>query len=138
MLSSRSILLGLTVCTVLGLFGQGAFARPYIRKQGAIVAELDGRYLRKGGTIVAEFDNNYVRQRGTIIAEFDGKYIRQRGSIVAEIDGRYIRKRGSIEWEIEPNGIVRRSGRIVYTVDDYTGSEAMQREVAAFLLFFAE
>lgn len=118
--------------------GLDAWAGPYIRKQGSIVAELDGNYLRQRGSIVAEFDGRYVRERGSIVLEFDGRYLRQRGSIIAEIDGRYLRKQGSIAWEIEPNGTVRRHGSIAYTVDGYTDSDAMKRKVAAFLLLYAE
>lgn len=115
-----------------------AEVRAHIRKNGSIVAEIDGEHLRERGAIVATFDDRYVRQRGAILAQFDGRYVRQRGTIVAEIDGRYIRKSGSIAWEIEPNGNVRRSGSIRYTVDGYTDSVRMKRKVAAYLLFFAE
>lgn len=115
-----------------------AMARTYIRKDGRIVAEIDGRYLRQNGMVVAEFDGKYVRQSGRIIAEIDGRYIRERGQIIAEIDGKLIRKSGAVAWEIEPNGNVRRHGRLMYTVDDYTDSTAMKEKVAIFLLFFAE
>lgn len=128
------MLAAVVLLTVEGM----AEARSYIRKRGSIVAEIDGRYLRRDGSIVAEFDGKYVRRSGSIIAEFDGRYVRQRGSIVAEIDGRYVRKSGTIVWEIEPDGDIRRQGRLFYQVEDYTDSEVMKQKVVAFLLFFAE
>ena len=115
-----------------------AVAGPNIRKNGSIVAEIDGDHLRQHGSIVADFDGNSVRRSGSIVLEFDGHNVRERGSIIAEIDGHYVRRGGSIEWEIEGNGNVRRHGSIFYTVDDFTDSEAMKRKVVAFLLLFAE
>jgi hypothetical protein len=109
-----------------------------IRKDGSIVAEIDGRYLRQRGSIVAEFDGDNVRRSGSIVLTFDGRYVRERGSIIAEIDGRNIRRKGSIEWQIDGNGNVRRHGSISYSVDGYTDSESMKRKIVTFLLLFAE
>jgi hypothetical protein len=135
--AARTLTLASALCAAL-LLPAAARADNDIRKNGSIVAEIDGQYLRQRGSIVAEFDDRYVRKSGSIVLEFDGRYVRERGSIVAEIDGRYVRKSGSIDWEIEGNGTVRRHGSIFYTVDGYTDSESLKRKVVAFLLLFAE
>jgi hypothetical protein len=131
----------ITRCAIVGLvalvLAQALWAGSPIRKNGSIVADLDGKYLRQNGSIIAEFDGKYLRVSGSIVAEHDGKNVRKNGSIVAEIDGTYIRKNGSIIWEIEENGTVRKNGSIFYTVDGFTGSEEMRWRVAAYLLFFA-
>ncbi len=102
-----------------------------------MVAEA-GSYIRKNGSIVAEIDGDYLREHGSIIATFDGRYLRKNGSIYAEFDGNYIRMSGSIVWEIDDRGYARKHGSIMYSVDGYTGSERMKQKVAAFLLFFAD
>lgn len=132
------ILLLLGACVSLFLIDTTAEAATHIRKQGSIVAEIDGRYLRKGSTIVAQFDGDKVRSEDRIVAEFDGRYLRREGSIVVEIDDRFVRQSGAIVWEIRKNGDIRKGGSIHYHVDGGVDSEDMMRKVVAYLLLFAD
>jgi hypothetical protein len=125
-------------CLVLFIGSLNAQAGSNIRKNGSIVAEIDGDNIRVNGSIVAEFDGNNLRKSGSIYAELDGKNIRKDGSIYAEIDGDNIRKDGSIIWQIESNGNARKNGSIMYALEGYSGSETMKWKFAAYLLFLAD
>ncbi len=111
-----------------------AKAEHYLRKNGTIVASIDGKYFRSNGSIVGEYDGSYVRRNGSIIGQIDDCYIRSNGSIIGQIDGDYLRSNGSILYEIDHNGYVRKNGSIYLQIDGYT--PALKKAVAAYLFFF--
>ncbi|MGV8121661.1 MAG: hypothetical protein AB2L14_18020 [Candidatus Xenobiia bacterium LiM19] len=129
------------VMIFIGLFGiMSALASPparaehYIRKNGAIVASIDGRYFKSNGLFTGEYDGTYIRSNGKILGQIDGRWIRANGSIIGEIDGNYLRSNGSIIYIIENNGYVRKDGRIYLQVDGY--SEDLKLRLVIYLFFF--
>jgi|GEM_PF-591331 len=135
MTSSAVVIAFLGFFAVLSaLMSPPARAEHYIRKNGAIVASIDGRYFKSSGLFIGEYDGTYIRSNGQILGQMDGRWIRANGSIIGEIDGNYLRSNGSIIYILENNGYVRKDGRIYLQVDGY--SEDLKLRLVIYLFFF--